>query len=39
MRSIHRVRAELAELVALAYLIQMQFATWSRKLVDVLYPA
>ncbi len=37
--NIFKGNVELAVLVALAYLIQVQFATWSRKLIEVLFPA
>jgi ACR3 family arsenite efflux pump ArsB len=37
--NIFKGNVELAVLVALANLIQMQFATWSKKLIEILYPA
>jgi ACR3 family arsenite efflux pump ArsB len=37
--NIFKGNVELAVLVALAYLIQIQFATWSKKLIELLYPA
>jgi ACR3 family arsenite efflux pump ArsB len=37
--NIFKGNVELAVLVALAYLIQVQSATWSRKLIELLFPA
>jgi ACR3 family arsenite efflux pump ArsB len=37
--NIFKGNVELAVLVALANLIQMQFATWSKKLIEILYPS
>jgi len=37
--NIFKGNVELAVLVALANLIQIQFATWSGKLIEILYPA
>jgi ACR3 family arsenite efflux pump ArsB len=37
--NIFKGNMELAVLVALANLIQLQFATWSRKFIEILFPA
>ncbi len=37
--NIFKENVELAVLVAFAHLIQVQFATWSRKLIELSFPA